>query len=238
MSWRMVVSPFEFAPNATRYHPLNWLILVVGFAVVLSGIYLVRQANLQLEGVRFHQTRQLQQQRIHSERAEQAARDPLTLERYKAQRQLENLLQTPWTLLFDALEVSADVVEGRVTLLSVSPSSAQTGQTNRRVELTVAATSYTAMLAYVDAMKEVAGFTDVRLSSHSMDERIGPAALRFRVTAGWNQLKEGVFLARDPLPAAGPLSPAGGKPGDASPSQRPQALGIPPQVATEKGRPR
>lgn len=232
---RMVASPFEFAPNAARYHPLNWVILAFGLAVVLSGIYLVRQANLGLEGVLSQQARLLQQQRIHSEKAEQVARDPLTLERYKAQHQLENLLQTPWTLLFDALEVSADVVEGRVTLLSVSPSSTLTGQANRRVELTVAATSYTAMLAYVDAMKEVAGFTDVRLSSHSMDERIGPNALRFRVTAGWNQLKEGVFLARGPVPAA-PLSPAGVKPGDTAPAQQPQAFNLSPLAATEKGR--
>lgn len=241
MSWRMVASPFEFAPSAARHHPLNWAILVLGVAVVLSGIYLVRQANLGLESVLSHQSRLLQQQRIHSEKVEQAARDPLTLERYKAQRQLENLLQTPWTLLFDALEVAADVVEGRVTLLSVSPSFTPTSPTNRRVELTVAATSYTAMLAYVDAMKDVAGFTDVRLSSHSMDERIGPTALRFRVTAGWNQLKEGVFLARDPSPPAAPLaplSPAGVKPGDAASPQRPQALNTPPLAAVEKGRPR
>ncbi|MEO8024118.1 hypothetical protein [Polaromonas sp.] len=204
MTWRMVASPFEFAPDAARYHPLNWTLLAVGISIALAGAYRVREAKEGLDGVLAQQTRLLRQQKTYSEQAQLAARDPLTMERFKAQRQLESLLQTPWSLLLDALEVAADVVEGRVTLLSVSPSSSQAAPPNRRVELTLAASSYASMLAYMEAMKEVAGFSDVRISSHQMDERIGPTAVRFRVTAGWNQLKEGVFLARDPAaPAAG-----------------------------------
>ncbi|MDO8777734.1 MAG: hypothetical protein Q7K57_55265 [Burkholderiaceae bacterium] len=203
MTWRMVASPFEFAPDAARYHPLNWAILMVGILAALAGVYMAQDAKESLDGVLAQQTRLLRQQRTFSEQAQQAARDPLALERFKAQHQLENLLQTPWSLLLDALEVAADVVEGRVTLLSVSPSSSQVGPVNRRVELTLAASSYASMLAYMDAMKEVADFSDVRISSHQMDERIGPTAIRFRVTAGWNQLKEGVFLARDPAVAPG-----------------------------------
>jgi Tfp pilus assembly protein PilN len=198
MTWRMVASPFEFAPDAARYLPLNWAILAVGLSTALAGVYMVREAKQSLDAVQTQQTRLLRQQKTYAEQAQLAARHPLTLERFKAQRQLENLLQAPWSQLFDALEVAADVVEGRVTLLSVSPSYSQAGPVSRRVELTLAASSYASMLAYMDAMKEVAGFSDVRISSHQMDERIGPTAIRFRVTAGWNQLKEGVFLARDP----------------------------------------
>lgn len=212
MSWRMVASPFEFAPDAARYHPLNWTILVVGILAALAGVYKVREAQESLDGVLTQQTRLLRQQKTYSEQAQQAARDPLTLEKFKAQRQLENLLQTPWSLLFDALEVAADVVEGRVTLLSVSPSSSQAGPGSRKVELTLAASSYASMLAYMEAMKEVAGFSDARISSHQVDERIGPTAMRFRVTAGWNQLKEGVFLARDPAIAPGAGADSAAKP--------------------------
>lgn len=212
MTWRMVASPFEFAPDAARYHPLNWAILAVGVLVTLAGVYMAWDAKESLDGILAQQTRLLRQQKTYSEQAQQAARDPLTLERFKAQRQLENLLQTPWSLLFDALEVAADVVEGRVTLLSVSPTSSQADPANRRVELTLAASSYASMLAYMDAMKEVAGFSDVRISSHQVDDRIGPTAMRFRVTAGWNQLKEGVFLARDPAIAPGAGADGAAKP--------------------------
>ncbi len=228
MTWRMVASPFEFAPDAARFHPLNWAILIGGLSTALLGLSMVWGANERLDGTLTQQTRLLQQQKTYSERAQQAARDPLTLERFKAQRQLENLLQTPWSLLFDALEVSTDVVEGRVTLLAVSPSSSQVGPISRRVELTMAASSYASMLAYIDAMKEVAGFSDVHIRSHQMDDRIGPTALRFRVTAGWNQLKEGVFLARDPsaslgmgaegVPMNGTINPAGARVSDFPPS--------------------
>lgn len=220
MTWRMVASPFEFAPDAARYHPLNWAILAVGILVALAGVYKVRDAKESLDGVLAQQTRLLRQQKTYSEQAQQAARDPLTLERFKAQRQLENLLQTPWSLLFDALEVAADVVEGRVTLLSVSPTFSPIGPTSRRVELTLAASSYASMLAYMDAMKEVAGFSDVRISSHQVDDRIGPTAIRFRVTAGWNQLKEGVFLARDPA-----ITPGAGADGAANPTNNLLPLG-------------
>jgi Tfp pilus assembly protein PilN len=203
MTWRMVASPFEFAPDAARYHPLSWASLLGGVSAALIGVYMIWEANGRLDGTLIQQTRLLQQQKTHSEQARQAARDPLTLERFKAHRQLEAMLQTPWSLLLDALEAAADAVEGRVTLLSISPSSSPISPVNRKIELTMAASSYGAMLAYMDAMSEVGGFSDVRISSHQMDDRIGPAAIRYRVTAGWNHLKEGVFLARAPSIAPG-----------------------------------
>lgn len=203
MNWRLVASPFEFAPGAARYLPVSWVILVGGIVAALAGAYMIREASTRLDSVLSQQTRFLQQQKTESEQAQQAAQNPVTQERVKAQRQLETLLQTPWSLLLDALEASADAVEGRVTLLSISPSSSQTSPINRKIELTMAASSYGAMLAYMDAMREVSGFSDVRISSHQMDDRVGPTAIRFRVTAGWNHLKEGVFLVRDPSTTLG-----------------------------------
>lgn len=203
MTWGLIVSPFEFAPQASRYGPLSWAILLAGVCAALTGVYLVLGANSRLDQARSQQARLLQQQRTYSEQAQQAERDPLTLERLKAQGQLETLLQTPWSLLLDALEATADAVEGRVMLLSVAPSVSQMNPAKREIELTMAASSYAAMLAYMDAMKEVGGFSDVRIKSHQMDDSIGPAAIRFRLSAGWNHLKEGVFLASDPATPLG-----------------------------------
>ena len=203
MTWGLIASPFEFAPQASRYGPLSWAILLAGVCAALTGVYLVQGANSRLDQARSQQARLLQQQRAYSAQAQRAERDPLTLEKLKVQAQLEALLQTPWSLLLDALEATADAVGGRVTLLSVAPSVSQANPVKREIELTMAASSYAAMLAYVDAMKEAGGFSDVRIKSHQMDESIGPGAIRFRVSAGWNHLKEGVFLASDPATPTG-----------------------------------
>lgn len=203
MTWRMVASPFEFSPDAARYHPLSWAILIGGASVALAGVYMLAVANGRLDGALIQQARVTQQEKLYFEKTLQAERDPLTLARSKAQRQLATLLQTPWSLLLDALEAAADAVEGRVTLLSISPSSSQASPVNRKIELTMAASSYAAMLAYMEAMREVSGFSDARITSHQMDDHIGPTAIRFQVTAGWNHLKDGVFLAKNPSTAIG-----------------------------------
>jgi len=206
MSRRLVESPFEFAPDAPRYRPLSWLILAVGICVALSGLYITLRAGTQLEGVRSQQAKIARQQSALSEQMRQAETNPALLEKLKARRQLEALLQTPWSLMFEALEAAADTVEGRVTLLSMSPNTAN--QASRKIELTLMASSYPSMLAYTEALSTVSGFTDVHIVSHQLDERSTPATFRFRLTAGWNRLNEGVFLAKEAPPAVlAPLVP-------------------------------
>jgi len=203
MNRRLVASPFEFAPGAARYRPLSWIILAAGACVALSGLYMTTRTGAQLESVRSQQARISKQQRSLNEQMRQAESNPAMLEKLKARRQLEALLQTPWSLLFEALEAATDTVEGRVTLLSMVPNISD--QTNRKIELTLIASSYPSMLAYTDALSNVSGFSNVRIVSHQLDERSTPAAFRFRLVAGWNHLNEGVFLAKEP--AVGPLSP-------------------------------
>ncbi|WP_431096866.1 hypothetical protein [Polaromonas aquatica] len=206
MRRHLVESPFEFAPGALRYRPLSWLILAMGICAVLSGLYTMSRAGAQLEGVRSQQAKIAKQQSALSEQMRQAENNPALLEKIKARRQLEALLQTPWSLMFEALEAAADTVEGRVTLLSMVPSTANPA--NRKIELTLMASNYPAMLAYTEAMSTVSGFSDVRIVSHQLDERANPATFRFRLTASWNRLNEGVFLAKEPPAALSPLMPA------------------------------
>ncbi len=207
MNRLLVESPFEFAPGAARYRPLSWVILAVGACAALSGLYLTSQAGAQLEGQRAQQAKMSKQQSALSEQMRRAESNPDMLEKAKARRQLEALLQTPWSLMFEALEAAADTVEGRVTLLSMVPSTAN--PVSRKIELTLMASSYPSMLAYTEALSTVSGFSDVRIVSHQFDERSRPAAFRFRVAAGWNHLNEGVFLAKEPAPGApaGTLTP-------------------------------
>jgi Tfp pilus assembly protein PilN len=206
MSRLLVESPFEFAPGAARYRPLSWIILAVGVCAALAGLYLTSRAGALLEGVRSQQTKISKQQSTLAQQMRQAENNPAMLEKIKARRQLEALLQTPWSLMFEALEATADTVEGRVTLLSMVPNTAS--PFNRKIELTLMASSYPSMLAYTDALTTVSGFSDVRIVSHQLDERTTPATFRFRLVAGWNRLNEGVFLAKEPAPnVVGPLSP-------------------------------
>ncbi|MDP1956261.1 MAG: hypothetical protein Q8K71_17500 [Polaromonas sp.] len=197
MTWRMVASPFEFAPHAARYHPLGWALLLAGVSALLAGAAATWDANNRVDATRAQQNRALQSQKASQEQSRREAKDPQAVEKLKAQRQLESLLQTPWSLLLDALEASADAVEGRVALLSMSPSTA-----SRKVELSLVATNYPSMLAYAEAMKDVSGFSNVKISSHQIDERLGPAAVRFKARASWNDLKEGVFLLQALPPGA------------------------------------
>ncbi|MEO8388959.1 hypothetical protein [Polaromonas sp.] len=212
MSRWLVESPFEFAPGAARYRPLSWLILAAGVCVVLTGLYITLRAGTRLEGLRVQQVRIAKQQTASTERLQQAQNNPALLAKIKAQRQLEAVLQTPWSLMFEALEAAADTVEGRVTLLSMVPDAAN--QSNRRIDLTLLASSYPAMLAYTEALSTVSGFSEVRIVSHQLDERASPATYRFRLTAGWNRLNEGVFLAKE-----APLSPLA--PAEVSPAFKP-----------------
>ena len=208
MSRHLVESPFEFAPDAPRYHPLSWIILAAGVCAASAGLYISSRAGAQLENVRSQQAKISKQQNALNEQMRQAENNPAMLEKIKAKRQLEALLQTPWSLMFEALEAAADTVEGRVTLLSMVPNTANPA--SRKIELTLMASSYPSMLAYTEALTTVSGFSDVRIVSHQLDERGSPAAFRFRVTAGWNRLNEGVFLAKEPpagSPAALSLSP-------------------------------
>lgn len=202
MSRRMVESPFEFAPGAPRYRPLSWLILAMGACAALAGVYMTSQAGAQLEGIRSQQAKISRQQSALNEQLRQAENSPAQREKIKARQQLESLLQTPWSLMFEALEAAADSVEGRVTLLSMTPNTANPA--SRKVELALLASSYPSMLAYTKALGTVSGFSDVRIVSHQLDEHASPAAFRFRLTASWNRLNEGVFLVKEP-PTGSPL---------------------------------
>ncbi|AYQ29521.1 MULTISPECIES: hypothetical protein [unclassified Polaromonas] len=206
MSRRLVESPFEFAPGAARYRPLSWIILAAGACMALSGLYVTSRSGTQLESVRSQQAKISKQQISIAKQMRQVENDPAMLEKLKARRQLEALLQTPWSLMFEALEAATDTVEGRVTLLSMVPNVSD--QNSRKIELTLIASSYPSMLAYTDALGTVSGFSDVRIVSHQLDERSTPTTFRFRLVAGWNRLNEGVFLAKEtPLASVGSLSP-------------------------------
>jgi len=227
---RLLAHPFEFAPRAARFLPLSWIILLGGIATLIAGSYLIRDANRHLEAARTQQNLTLRAQKARADQADQLARDPRAYERLQAQKKLETLLQMPWSLLLDALEAATDSVEGRVTLLSMSPSLSQGNPSTRKVELLMVAKNYGAMLAYVDAMKDIGGFSDIRIINHHIDAKVGPEALRFQVNAGWNQLREGVFLARDiPATAQGAATPTGTPIGPA----KGERLGSPSVVPTK-----
>lgn len=210
MTRRLRAHPFEFAPEAARYLPLSWFFLFVGVVALLTGGYLVRDAGRNLETARTQQNLSLRQKQAQADQARRLAGDPLANEKLQAQKKLDALLQMPWSLLLDALEAATDSVEGRVTLISMSPSTSQGSLPTRKVELLMVAKNYGVMLGYVDAMRDVGGFSDVRIVNHQVDTKVGPEALRFQVHASWSQLKDGVFLSRDtPALLQGPSAAKG-----------------------------
>lgn len=105
-----------------------------------------------------------------------------------AQRVIERL-DTPWSALFNAIEITFDE---HVTLLNVEPDADR-----RDVRLTAEAKELRAMQAYVRLLRRAPALADAHLVSHQVNAQDALRPVRFVVVARWD--RSGVAPVAEPV---------------------------------------
>ena len=86
-------------------------------------------------------------------------------------------LTIPWEDLFKTVEAAIDK---RVALLSLQPNFQK-----RELKITGEAEDYGAILQYISRLESGGALAEVRLISHELTARQGPAQVRFELAATW-----------------------------------------------------
>ncbi len=86
-------------------------------------------------------------------------------------------LTIPWEDLFKTVEAASDK---RVALLSFQPNFQK-----RELKISGEAEDFGAILQYISRLESGGALAEVRLTSHEMAARQGPARIRFELTAAW-----------------------------------------------------
>jgi hypothetical protein len=165
------------APSRGR-RQLRWALLLLGAACLLAALAQWRLVT----------TPQLREQRqqVQAQRARMGSQLPIermkpaemTLAWQRAQA-VSQQLNLPWSRFF--LSLGQTSAKSRVALLSVEPD-AQKGQLIVLAE----ARDMGAMLAFVSALQDSAGFSGVTLQSHSINRALPEKPIRFRLSAQWS----------------------------------------------------
>lgn len=195
-------SPFDIAPRAQRYTRAAWGVLGAGLLFMLACASLLMYARQDLRNAQVAQTdAQAERQAFAATQrlAQARLRDPIVMERTKAQQQLQQLIRMSWFGLLDALEIAAKDVRGGVSLLSLVPSQAQAEAT--QVRLSAVAVSAPVMLEYLRILRKDPRILSAELNSQQPDENVGPGVIRMQLTVLWNP--QAVALA-PPVPEARP----------------------------------
>jgi Tfp pilus assembly protein PilN len=177
--------PFDFAPGSSRHTRVSWLTLAVGLAFACFCAMMLAQnfqALKQAEG-----DARKQQALLNAKAVSDAAskRDPAGAQRMKAQRHLQDMLRMSWSGLFDALESSAQKVDGGVAVLALTPTRIQSDAAE--VGLTALALSDQVMLDYLRALQASPQLREVKLSAQQPVVNGGVPVVRFQLAITWKQ---------------------------------------------------
>lgn len=185
-----VRDPFDIAPGASRHTSASWVALALGaIFLVISASLLYRgwQTVKQAEDV----GRRAQEAARAQARAHAAARlkadEPLSLERLKEQRKLQQVLRMSWSGLFDALESAGQGAEGRVSVLALTPIKAQAD--GAEIGITALAASNEILLNYIKALEKEPRVRKVNLSTQQPALHGKVEVVRFQLFIVWEQLK-------------------------------------------------
>lgn len=169
--------PVDFAPKGLsvgRVVGLLGFLAAVGIAGWSGWHYLQLQQKAE--------SWQASQQRLHRNEAKpRAVNTPEEQERVKSELRFANRviekLDTPWDAMFGAVE---SAFSEQVTLLSVEPDTER-----REVRLLAEAKDLTAMLDYVQQVRESPVLKNGYLVDHQINLQDPQRPVRFTVTAGW-----------------------------------------------------
>jgi len=179
--------PFDIAPAAHRPTRAMWLLLSSTLLFVVASAILLERS---LDAVHRAQDATAVQQeaeraRVRSNAAARAlTEDPATLERLRAQREVQGALRMSWSGLFDALERAGAKVDGRVTLTSLAPIKAKPD--GAEVGIVGLAYSTDALLDYLDALQSGKQVKEAVLVSQQLAQGSGGANVtRFHISLVW-----------------------------------------------------
>lgn len=178
---------FDIAPQAPRYTAAAWKTLGAGVLFLLVCSWPLVYSFQELKRLEHTQDQTMAQRRLQAEteRAELARmQDPVTVEKVKAQQRIQQMVRMSWFGLFDALESAAQEVHGGVSLLSLTPTQAQTGQT--QVRLTAVAANASLVVEYLRALRRDPRIVAAELSSQQADDNLGPGVIRVQLNVLWN----------------------------------------------------
>lgn len=198
---------FNVAHTGRMHPPLAWMLLGASALLCLLSLYPLHRSLQALDDVHtgqreLNQTSKRQADTLRKQKLQSTS--PGTLERDKAQRQLQEFVHMSWDGIFDALEVAVDAVRSGVSIVALVPSRVQPSS----IELTITALASNTpiMLAYLKALKADPRVLQVELATQQPDEKSGPAVVRFQFTVVCNPKVSVSHPARAPVPAA--VSPA------------------------------
>jgi len=165
------------APSRGRWH-LRWALALLG-AVGLLGT---------LAQWRLVTTPQLlaQRQLVQEQRARMGSEQPVArmkpaemTQAWQRAQAVSQQLQLPWSRFF--LSLGQTSTQSQVALISIEPD-AQKGQ----LVVLAEARNMGAMLKFVSALQDSAGFSGVTLQSHLINRALPEKPIRFRLNAKWS----------------------------------------------------
>jgi hypothetical protein len=179
--------PFDLAPTAQRPTRAAWTLFIVGllFALVCGAVLQrsVRAVQHAREAATAQQEVMLAQKRRDAAAREQA-KDPVAVERVRAQQQLQRNLRMSWSGLFDALEGAARKVNGRVSVTALAPAKADADLA--QVNITGVALTNDVLLDYVEALQDQSHVKQAALTGQEPAQGVGGApVVRFHLSLVW-----------------------------------------------------
>jgi hypothetical protein len=165
----------DFVSHAGRVRPMQWLLLVIGVAL-LAAVMSYEKLTL-LPGI--HQLRQELNVATHKSAPSLPRMKPeeLALSLRNA-RQVSGQLNFPWNQLFSTVGSAAS--KDDLALISIEPDSVA-----GRVLIFAEARDFEAMLRFLHALQASHAFADVTLQSHHINRAMPENPVRFRLMAQW-----------------------------------------------------
>jgi Tfp pilus assembly protein PilN len=180
-----VRDPFDVAPGASRHTRASWITLVAGLLFAGGCGMLLQRSH---DALRQAEARAQAQQREQQARAAAQQRvqqvDPATLDRMRAQQDLQRILRMSWTGLFEALEAAGQQVEGRASVLSLTP--ARTQADAAEVGITGLAVSNAVLVDYIRALQANPSIRQAQLTMQQPATSAGVPVVRFQLAVLWD----------------------------------------------------
>jgi hypothetical protein len=178
--------PFDLAPAAQRPTRAAWVLLASGILFALACAVVLHRSVDAVRHARDVAAARQEAQRAQERReaaARERAKDPVALEKLRAQQQLQRNLRMSWSGMFDALERAARKLEGRVSISSLAPAKAEGDLV--QVNITGFALTNDVLLEYVETLQDQAQVKEVVLTSHEPAQSGAMPAVRFHLSLVW-----------------------------------------------------
>lgn len=180
----MIEHSFDLAPHAPRHSPSSWLALAIaGLLALFSGLSASVALRDWQEANDIAQRSRAEARQRRTGEAERARGGSSIEAARKAGLQLETRLSLPWSGIFAALEAAGRDSGGEAVLMTMSTAAQWTA--GPQIGLNCIASSPSAMLKYVRALRMQVGAGGVRLVSQEKSTAAGPDGVSFQLSVTW-----------------------------------------------------